>query len=61
MANETQGDKRPVYQPGIYEHKESGTSIEALSPVQADALVRQGFVYVGTEPKEKTKVSKDKE
>lgn len=60
MANETQGDKRPVYPPGFYEHKDSGTSIEALSTVQADALVRQGFVYFGTEAPN-VKTTKDKE
>ena len=60
MASETQGDKRPVYPTGFYEHTESGTFIEALSTVQADAFVRQGFTYLGKEAP-KVKTTKDKE
>lgn len=47
MANENQGDNRPINPVGLYTHKESGATEIAVDPVQGDAFVRLGFVYSG--------------
>lgn len=53
-ANETQGDKRPVNEAGVYQLKETGAEIITASGdkgrIQADAIVRQGWVRVGDIP-----------
>ncbi len=53
-ATETQGDRRPVNEAGVYQLKETGAEIVTASGdkgrIQADAIVRQGWVRVGDIP-----------
>lgn len=53
-ATETQGDGRPTNRPGVYRDPQNGAEVivrhhPKFGSAQADAAVRLGFVYVGTE------------
>lgn len=51
VRQEVQGDGRPANLPGVYRREDGSEIVTSIDPrfgrIQADAIIRQGYVYAG--------------